>query len=354
MKITKQIFKLLAITLIIASCSDDDGIELVNRDYSEGIIISGEGSGAGIGSVTYLSSDQSVKHQFIYLSANGTQLGTFLQSITFNDASAYIIVDNASTISVVDRTSFIKTGEITTDLNTPRFMTVVGDKGYVTNWGDPYSEEDDFIAVVDLATNSVEKTIAVGNGPEQIVAKSGKLFISHKGAYGTNNIISVIEIATDNVSEITVEDNPDEMLFTNNGELMVLSEGRTIYSADYTSIEGNTIGSIQTIDVATNTVTQSLDFEEGEHPSLMTYDNGQLYYYLSGKVYKINTGAEALPTTELISQSLSGMAVKNGNLYGVEPSYTAQSNFYIFDLNTKTQTYTTEVALGATKIYFAE
>ncbi|MDO3693361.1 cell surface protein [Wenyingzhuangia sp. chi5] len=353
MKTTKQILKLLVIALIIVSCNNDDSIELVNRDYSNGILISGEGSGAGTGSVTYLSSDQTSKYQFIYLSANGTQLGTYLQSMAFNENSAFIIVDNANTVTMVDKKTFIKTGEIKTDLNTPRFMTVVGDKGYITNWGDPYNTEDDYIAVANLNTNTVEKTISVANGPEQIVAKGNKLYVSHKGAYGTNNVVSVIDTATDDVVEITVKDNPDELLLNNNGDLLVLSEGSIVYDP-WPTIKSETKAAIHIINTTTNTITKTIEFEEGEHPSLMTYDNGQIYYYLSGGVYKVNSGEETLPTKALISQSLYGMAVKNGNLYGVEANFTAQSNLYVFDLSTKEKVFTTKVALGASKIYFTE
>ncbi|MEN8765197.1 MAG: YncE family protein [Wenyingzhuangia sp.] len=349
----KQLIILLVVVFSLVSCHQDS-ITLVERDYTTGILISGEGSGAGTGSVTYLSSDQSAKHQFIYLSANGVQLGTFLQSIAFSEISAYIIVDNTNTISVVDKSSFIKTGEIKEDLKTPRFMTVIGEKGYVTNWGDPYNTTDDFIAVVDLSNNKVEKTISVGNGPERIISKGNKLYVSHKGAYGTNNIISIIDTLSDSVSEIKVEDNPDELFFNSHDNLVVLSEGNTIYNPTDWSIEGHTVGAIQTIDVTSNTVISSLPFKEGEHPSLMVFDAGEIYYYAEGKVFKINENDEVLSATVLIAQNLYGMDVKYGRLYGVEPNYTAQSSFYVFDLETQEQTFTTKVALGASKIYLRD
>lgn len=352
MKITKQLCKLLMIAILLVSCQDDK-VELVERDYSNGVLISGEGSGAGTGSISYISKDQSSKFQFIYLSANGVELGTFLQSMAFSEDNAFVIVDNANTITVVDKATFIKVGEITTNLTTPRYMAVVGDKGYVTNWGNPNSETDDFIAVVDLTTYTVSKTIAVGNGPEQIIEKDGKLYVSHKGAYSYNNIVSVIDIATDIVTEITVEDNPDELFFNDNGDLVVLSEGRTIYNADW-SVGGNTIGAIQTIDVSSNMVTTSLEFEEGEHPSLMAFSEENIYYYLSGKVYKIASNATALATEEVVSQFLSGMSVANDELHGVNGNYSEQSDYYVFDLTSSEQLYTTKVALGAAKIYFVE
>lgn len=355
MKATKLIFKLFLFSLVFVSCNNDDKIEFLDRDYSNGILISGEGSGAGSGSISYVSNDRSALYLSVYSNANGgVELGTFLQSLTLTDTKAYLIVDNANTITVVNKTSFVKEGSITTGLITPRYMTVVGTKGYVTNWGSTDSETDDFIAVVDLNTNTVEKEISVGNGPEQIIAKNGKLYVSHKGAFTYNNIVSVIDIATEDVTEITVEDKPDELFFNDAGELVVLSEGRTIYSADWTSVTGNTIGAIQTINVNTNTVTKSLEFVEGEHPSLMVLDNGNIYYYMSGKVYKMAANETVLPTTEILSETLSGMIVKNNELHGVYSSYTKQSDYNVFDLTTKESIYSAKVALGAVKIYFTE
>ncbi|WP_010135155.1 YncE family protein [Ochrovirga pacifica] len=355
MKITKLFLQFLSIAILVVSCQDDDSsVEMVNRDYSKGVLISGEGSSAGTGSISYVATDRSVKYQFIYLSANGVELGTFLQSIAFTEDNAYLIVDNANTVTMVDKATFIKKGEITTGLQTPRYMTVVNNNAYVSNWGDPFSEADDFIAVVDLTNNSVVKKIAVSNGPEQVIAKNGKLYVSHKGAYTYNNVVSVIDLTTDVVTEIEVEDNPDEMFFNNNGNLVVLSEGRLLYNADYT-VGGHTIGAIQTIDIATNTVSRSVTFEEGVHPSLMAFSNDQIFYYTNGNVYKIAENATSLATEALISKTLSGMAVSNNELHGVDAgAYKAQGDYYIYDLDSGEEIYTSKVALGAAKIYVLE
>ena len=112
-------------------------------------------------------------------------------------------------------------------------MTVVGDKGYSTNWGSTSVDTDDFVAVIDLNSNAVIQKIPVALGPERIVENDGKLYVSHKGAWSTNNLVSVIDIATENVAEVTVGDNPDELFFDANGILYVLSEGRIIYDEDW-------------------------------------------------------------------------------------------------------------------------
>ncbi len=355
MKMNSLITKCLFLALIcLTSCSDDDEIIVVPKgDYENGLLISGEGSGAGTGSISFVSNDLSESENLIYKKVNNVELGTFLQSIAFDDDSAYIIVDNTNTITVVDRYTFEFKNEIIVNLSTPRFMTVVGDKGYVTNWGSTSDDTDDFIAVVDLQTFAVDKTISVGNGPERIIAKDGKLYVSHKGAFTNNNIVSVITITTEEVEEITVKDKPDELVFNNAGDLVVLSEGRTLYDANW-NVTGHTLASISTIDVSTLVIDTALDFELGAHPSLMVLDNNTIYYALGNDIFAMDADATALPGASLLTAEgyLYGMAVGGNRIYATNASFTDVSALNIYDLASQDKIDTKEIALGASKIYF--
>ena len=351
MKITKLIFKLLLLSLVFVSCSNDDidsrlSLNILTND----ILISGQGSGAGSGSVSYVSADYNVVENNIYSRINGErEFGIYLQSLAFSDTNAYIVVDNTNTITVVNKTSFKEEGKITTGLSGPKFMTVVGNKGYVTNYGDGSS----FVAVVDLLTNMVTSTIDVASGPEQIIENNGKLYMTHTYS---NAYVTVIDIASQQVSTIDVDDNPDELFFNQNNELVVLSQGGTLYDTTTWEVIGNTKGSIQVIDVNTKMITKRLDFTEDDKPDLLCEYDGELYYYLNGGVYKLSYTDTTLPTTPIIEVSLSGMTIAKGELYGVDAgAYTSLSNFYTYDLSDNTlQGEILEVALGATKIYFTE
>ena len=355
MKINKLISKAFILSaLFLTSCSsDDDSPELPKGDYENGALIIGEGSGAGTGSVSFISNDLTTSENLIYKKVNTTELGVYLQSIAFDNDSAFIVVDNTNSINVVNRYTFEEEGVVTTGLETPRYMVVVGDKGYVTNWGSTADDSDDFIAIVDLNTFSVDNTISVGNGPERIVAKDGKLYVSHKGAFTNNNIISVIDIATKNVQEVTVQDKPDELFFNSSGGLVILSEGRTLYDSNWNVI-GHTLGSISTINTSSLTVSKELNFAEGEHPSLMVLGNGTLYYELGGKVFSIAEDATALSSTSIVESQgyLYGMGVKHDKIYLLDASFTDLSELNIYDLATKNKIDTKSVALGASKIYF--
>ncbi|GAB1856574.1 hypothetical protein MHTCC0001_14090 [Flavobacteriaceae bacterium MHTCC 0001] len=354
MKINKLVLvcSILSV-LFFTACSNDDDSVTQKGDYENGILVSGEGSSAGTGSVSFISNDLATSENLIYKKVNNAELGTFLQSIAFDASRAFIVVDNANTVTVVDRFTFENEGEITTDLSTPRYMVVSGDKGYITNWGSTADDTDDFIAVVDLSTYTVEKTISVGNGPERIIEREGKLYVSHKGAFTTNNIISVINITDDNVQEVTVKDNPDELFFDNSGALIVLSEGRTLYDANF-NVLGHTLGSISKIDVSSLTVNSEINFADGEHPSLMTLQNSTIYYALGAGIYAMDINATTLPSSPVITAEgfLYGMEVGNNSVYTTNASFTDVSVLNIYDLTTLEKIDSKEVALGASKIYF--
>ena len=138
--------------------------------YQNGVIISNQGNPTG--TVTYISNDFSAIEQQIYNTVNTESVGDDLQSIGFNNDKAYLVASTDDKITVVDRNSFFKDTEITTGLNNPQYFAASGSTGYVTNWGDPMVTTDDFIAVIDLDTNTVTTSISVDEKPEKIISKT--------------------------------------------------------------------------------------------------------------------------------------------------------------------------------------
>lgn len=343
-----RINKLLAIlvfgAMAFASCTSDSS-SLPRGDYEGGILISGEGSpSAGTGSVSFVSDDFETVENLIYKKVNSSELSTFLQSMAFNNDKAFIVVDNQNTITVVDRYSFEKETTITEELVTPRFMTVANNKVYVTNWGTTQA----YVSVYNLSNYDFIKKINIGNGPERIIESNGKLYVSHKGGFGSNNVISVIDIATDAVEEITVKDTPDEMFIDNNGLLVILCEGKAAWTGD------ETLASIERINMSNNTIQSEITFPNGEHPSLMVLENNTIYYAVGNNIYSIDTDATNLSTTQIVTAegSLYGIEVKGNSLYTLNANFKDLSTLNVFDITTKEKTQTKLVALGASKIYF--
>jgi hypothetical protein len=351
----KIILSSFVMLLLVFSCSNDDDMtsSAPLGDYEDGILIVGEGGFTTSGTVSFVSNDLMTSENGVFFNVNNEEVGSFFQSIGFNDSSAYLVVDNG-TITVANRYTMEKTGAITAGLSSPRYIAFSNGKGYASNWGDPNDTADDFIAVIDLVSNTVETTIPVSFGPEQVMASGNKLFVSHKGAYGINNLVSVINTNDNSVDTIALDDKPDEMIINNAGNLVVLSEGATLYDMDFNVI-GHTGASLNTINISDNSVMSTLSFEESEHPSLMSYDNGTLYYVLANKVYSLTDSDVVLPSNSIIDLTVGyayGMGVKDNSLYINDASFSGQSSFVVYDLNSLTMTNSFDVALAASKIYF--
>lgn len=377
MRTTKMYVKVavLLAVLTFASCSKDEPVvkETPEKEvkkpnpepkpkpkpkgaYEKGFFVSGEGSGANSGSITHISEDLYKVEQKIFKKVNKKELGTYLQSITFNSDRGYIIVDDANTITVVNRYTFKKEGKITSKLLTPRYMAVIGDKGYVTNWGKKNDPKDDFVSVVNLKTLAVEKNIPVALGPERIISKNNKLFVSHKGAYGSNNIVSVIDAKTQKVvKQITVNDNPDEMFFNSLGKLVVLSEGKVIYDKNWKPI-GQTKAAISFINPQTYKVENKIDFPDKVRPSLMTINNKNIYYVVGKDLFKVSENTTTLSATPYLKTTatyLYGVGIKDDNLFIVDgTNFKTSGKTFVYDLKTKKLKKEVKVGLGASKIYF--
>ncbi|TXD84699.1 YncE family protein [Subsaximicrobium wynnwilliamsii] len=345
------VFLLLCLSLFFASCTnDDDGIiAQPSGDYANGLLISHEGNfGQGNASVSYVSYDFQTVENNVFSNVNGTPLGDSAQSIAFDGDLAYIVLNVSNKIEVVNRYSFESVATITSGLNNPRYMAIANGKGYVTNWGDGGDATDDYLAVIDLSNNAItSQVISVEEGPEKIVGDGNRLYVAHQGGFSQNNIVSVIDAMSNSVSAtIEVGDVPNSMQLDAAGNLWVLSGGKPAYTNDETA------GKISKINTNTNTVT-SLDFAMTEHPNLLNIDNGQVYYYLAGSVYKMDATAIALPTSaQLTGLNFYGMLVENEIVYGLDAvDFSSNGSLNVYDLNTNTEVESIELNIIPGEVY---
>ncbi|RCW91396.1 YncE family protein [Winogradskyella arenosi] len=345
----KVILSIFTMSLFIVSCTDDDDTISPSEPlgaYEDGIIVSAEG---GPSSISFISEDLTTSENQIFYNVNNETTGVYLQSLGFEDEKAYIVVQDG-TITVVNRYTFEKLATISTGLTLPRYIAFEDDKAYVSDWGDPIDATDDYIAVIDLNSNTVVSTIAVAEGPEQILEESDKLYVSHSGGYSTNNIVSVINTVDNSVETITVKDVPDEMAINEDGDLVVLCQGGNSWNAI-----GETTAAIVKIDLSDNSVISTLEFPLGDHPGLMSYEDGVAYYILNNGVYGLTDNATSLPTTSLFDIDASyayGLSVDDDQLFVTDASFTENSTLLIYDIATGTETNTFSVGVGASKIYF--
>lgn len=339
MKINKLLFLLLACVAIVQSCSDDDDDNQLQGTYDQGYFIVNEGNyGSGSGTLSFIDKNFTSIQNDIYSNVNAGQvLGNIAQSAAISGSNLYLIINNANQIVVSNRYSVVKTAVITTNINQPRYMTIYNGKGYVSNWGDPSSSSDDYIAVINLSTNQVEKTIPVGEGPEQIFVFNNKIYILLQGGYSQNNKVVVINPSTNSVENtITVGDVPNSYVI-DGSDLYVLCGGNPYYA----SIE--TEGGLYKIS-ASNSVTESAtkigDYSSGfDHPSDLMYYNNNFYFQLNNKVLKVAKNAGINNASTFIDKSFYKIYNLNDKFFGMYlTNYTSPGSVQIYN-TTGTQLY---------------
>lgn len=350
MKTMKKLLLLTLSVIFFISCSSDDGNQPEPGPpgtYENGILITNEGPFVnGTGTVSFIPEDFSDVKQEIYRTVNGKDLGNIVQSMGFHNDNAYIVVNNSQKIEIVNRYSFESLDSITTGIEYPRyFVSNNALTGYVSNWGDPNDNNDDFIAVIDLRDNDVATTIPVSFGPDKMVFENGNLYVAHPGGFGQNNLISVIS-GNSLQTTITVGDVPNAMV-SKDGILYVLCGGNPQFTGNETP------GSLVKIDLSNNQIIETLTFGDEEHPSGLTEEAGNLFYNLNGKVYKLAASSNTLPGTPIVDGFFYAIEANEGKLYATDAGdFISNGKLLVFDLATNQEIQNITVGIIPGGIYF--
>ena len=186
-------------------------------------------------------------------------------------------------------------------------------------------------------------------GPEQLIIKDDKLYVSHKGAFDVNNVISVIDLNSDEIIT-TIETGyaPDELIIVGD-ELWVAVAGGQSWNTS-----GETTSSIAVIDTDLDTVTKTLEFDETIHVDQFVYEDNTFYYTIGGSIYTLDVEAEALPTEPVTNAtSINGLSVNDGKIYTTDAVDFASSGFLnVYDIATGEWSESITLGLVPSKIYF--
>ena len=348
MKISKFLLSAFILSVVFVSCNNDDDVQLPKGDYENGILITNEGPfGSGSGTVTYISNDFSTSQNSIYKTVNSEDLGNILQSLTFNNESAYLIANNSHRLVKVNRYTFEKEAATFENLNNPRYSVVLKGKIYVTNWGDGSDSNDDFVAVYDAETLTYDSSISVDFGPEKIIAIGDNIYVAHKGGWSYNNKVSVIDSNSNSVSTtIEVGDVPISLVIDGSNNLWVLCEGKPDYAPE------ETYGTLEKINTSTNVVDTSFDFVDS-HPSHLSYTNGKLYYQNNGGIYEMGTSSSTLPTASIIADSGYSVVAKDDYVYVTDAKdYASIGEVRIYNLDSKQLENTISTGIIPGGVYF--
>jgi hypothetical protein len=349
MKITKLFIIALASLPFFYSCTNDEDVPVapIPGAYENGFFVLNEGNSTA-GSVTFVSDDLNKAQQNIYTAVNPSDgIGGFVQSIFFNGDLAYIISNGSNKITIVNRYTFKRIGKIETGLTIPRYGVVANGKAYVTNantygYTNPTTgDTDDFIAVINLTTNTVERTIPLNTTADKLVFNNGKIYIIEPFV---NNKILVLNTTSNTLETPIIIGSSANSLELNNGNLYVLRAPSV--GANQLVKVNLTTNLFTTIDLpVTQTNAQNLDI-----------DNSKIYYSDGLKIYAMNITDVAAATTPLFTSTASsiyGMAVNKGSVFLADPvDYTVNGKAFIHSSSTGVLQKTIDVGLNPNGFYF--
>jgi len=285
--------------------------------YLSGTFISNEGAfGAGNGSISFYSPGSDQVFNEVFMLENNRPLGDIVQSISKIGSSAYICVNASNKVEVANAITLKEEATIT-GITQPRYMVANNTTGYVSSWGNGGE-----IAIIDLISNSVSGTIAVGSGPEKMAINNNNLYVANSGGYGLDSTISVIDLTTNSVTAtITIDAyNPSAIVNGNGNTIWVLAKGRTIYDASW-NIIGHDPSKLIEINTSTNSIVSTTTLFATEHPANVDISPDLSTLYFGGSygftgIYTVNTMAPSAPSL-FINEDNYGFFINqaNGNIF---------------------------------------
>jgi len=313
--ISTLLFFVFSSIVLFTACNKDDDAT-VSGAFSNGIFIVNEGPFQnGTGTVTYFNADSNQVKQNIFETVNGRPLGNIAQNMTIYNGKGYIVVNNAGSVEVVDLATFKSEATITNLINPSYFLVVDDKKAYVSDW-------IGHIAVVDLASNTVTRTISAGTGPDIMIKSGNYVYVANSGGLSVDSTVMVIDYMTDKVvHEIHVGDAPSGMVADGNGKIWVLCKG--IGFAGWPQ-PGDTPGKIVRIDPLTNNIDFTYQFgSSGDHPEKLVINKQKsiLYFLFNSGIYHVNIAFGSTEPLKLVSRYFYSLGYENktGYLYASDP-----------------------------------
>lgn len=331
-----SLFVMAGLALLSFSCSDDGAGASPSGAYDNGVFVLNEGNAVS-GSVTFLSEDLSTVEQGIFAAVNPAQtLGGYLQSVFFYGDSAYVISNGSNKITVVNRYTFEYIRTIEGGLSVPRYGVADAGKAYVTNLGSFNDTTDDFVAVIDLQSGTVQATWPIGDLADHIEKIGEKLFIAN-GSFGAGDSVTVLNATTGaSLGVINTGLAPNSMAWYD-GKLYVLCGA---FATD---------GVLHTINPVSLQVEETKELTGYSDPQYLAVDSDGAYFCSGTSFYRL--WHDIQPSTPEIeafatdAMTVYGFTVHDGKAY-VADARDFASNGIVSVYNLSTGSLVTNVPAG--------
>jgi len=284
-KLNKLIFLLSIVILTGATAcwptaDDDEEKEKGPLEFTDGIYIVNQGltqNSDQNGSLTFIERGEDGRSiRDIFRNNNPTrELGNRTRSMHVHNGLGYIVSTNADRIDVVRMDNFQYLGPIS-GLEKPRFLLPVSPGiAWVSQWGADGFEGS--IAVVDLTSNTVLRTIPVRPGPEEMIIQNGNVYVANSGGFLLDSVVTKIDIETEAIlKEIEVGLQPQSITIDVNRSIWVMTRGVQNFNE---SRDG------RLVQLSNDQISREFVVDQGAGNLTINNSRDRLYYTMRGGVF---------------------------------------------------------------------
>ncbi|MFM2266937.1 MAG: hypothetical protein RL757_378 [Bacteroidota bacterium] len=324
----------IATTLFSAACTDLEAPAPIvdNGKYGTGGFIVNEGQfGRSNGTISHYDfATRTLTNDIVGGQNTGFALGDVVQSLYFgSEKTAYAVVNNSNRIVILESNTF-KFRDTMKGFDLPRYFYQPNAVfGMVSEWG--ANGLQGAVKIIDLNTKKVIKTIGTGKGADKMVQAGDFVYVLNADGFDVDSTVAVINLATQSVqTKLNVGKHPNSIEVDATGRVWVTS-GSVWYPNDgakLTKINGTTVEFSKNLPTPASNLTPT----NGRSAFLMVQNNEVFSFPISGTA-----------TTDLTSYlrsnsftNIYGMSVgKDGNLYVFDARTNNPSRMLIFDGVTK-------------------
>jgi hypothetical protein len=207
--------------LYLVACTPEDDKPSDAADVSKGVYVINEGEVDG--SLSIFNRDKATVQNGAFEAANGGLiLGSSFQSMNFANKLAYFIAQKSNKITIAEAKT-LKSVKTISGLEQPRNILFVGDRGFITQWGNDGLTGT--IQIIDTTFSTILKNLPTGKGADKIALIDGLLWVLNSGGLGKDSTITqyFIDQKKDSlVRTMNVHLNPNSIVRDGNGETWVL------------------------------------------------------------------------------------------------------------------------------------
>ena len=181
---------------LLTACNSSDP-QVVSGKYGKGVLVVNEGNfSEGNGSLSFIREDGTVLNTIFEDENSGSPVGGIIQSVrgyslgfSFNADKLAIVTNNQDQILITDADTLKALASIKApNVDNPQDFAAIGDRGFVTNWGDMTkafgSNPEGFLTEVNLRTRTFVRKISLPNArPQGIVAVNDKIYVANNNSH---------------------------------------------------------------------------------------------------------------------------------------------------------------------------